>query len=223
MTAFFKDSETLAFDKIVRGLASSFGVSNTALYDFYRQPLDEKDDVVSRKTGIKNPRLKSLSQLNNDFLKQQLLPGERYYELQERFLLYIETSLIQVDTSNKPATCEAANHEHTSLMKWTQSVLLDAGVRAFFGDKLLELDPDLPKHFLKFNEDQWKLLYKWPRATQMCAAKSQCIKTMQQYLALPKHERPGAAYIVEVMEATQRALGIPEDDIATVLFMLLWT
>ncbi|ERF70298.1 hypothetical protein EPUS_06339 [Endocarpon pusillum Z07020] len=208
---------------IVRELASSFGVSNSALYEFSRQPLGEKDDVVSRKTGIKNPRLKSLSQLNNDFWKQQLLPGERYSELQERFLGYIETSLIQADTSNKSATCEAANHEHTSLMEWTQSVLIDAGVRAFFGDKLLELEPDLPKHFLKFNNEQWKLWHKWPKTTQMRAAKSQCIKTMQQYLALPKHERPGAAYMVEIMETTQRALGIPEDDIAIVLFMLLWT
>ncbi|KAF7511886.1 hypothetical protein GJ744_003119 [Endocarpon pusillum] len=222
-TAFFKESETLSFDKIVREIASSFGVSDTALYDFNRQPLGEKDDVVSRKTGIKNPHLKSLSQLNKDFMKQQFLPGERYYELQDRFLGYIETSLIQVNTSNKPATCEAASHEHTSLMEWSQSVLIDAGVRALFGDKLLELDPDLPKHFLKFNDELWKLLYKWPGATQTRAAKSQCIKTIQQYLALPKHERPGAAYVVEVMEATQRALGIPEDDIATVLFMLLWS
>ena len=92
----------------------------------------------------------------------------------------------------------------------------------FFGGKVLELEPNLPKKFLDFDDDNWKLRYKWPNATKMHAVKSKLTKTLQRYLALPEEERPGAAHIVETMEATQRALGTYEEDIAKILCMVVF-
>ena len=56
----------------------------------------------------------------------------------------------------------------------------------------------------------------------MHAVKSKLTKTLQRYLALPEEERPGAAYIVETMEATQRALGTSEEDIAKILCVVVF-
>ena len=188
----------------------------------YRQPTSDVEDIVSKKLQMENPGLKSLAQLNNDFWKQQLVPGEMYYELQRKFLSYIEASLQTANGSCNRVVLSSSEEKTVSLLKWTQEVLLDAALRAFFGDKLLAIDPDLPKHFLEFDDDNWKLWYKWPNATKMHTAKSKLTKTLEHYLALPKKERPGAAYIVERMETTQRVLGTSEKDLAKILCMVIF-
>lgn len=187
----------------------------------YRKPTSKVDDVISQKLQIKNTRLKSLAQLNSDFWRQQLIPGDIYYELQGRFLEHIKTSLQFGNMSGRYVVSSDSISEKTvSLLSWTQEVFVDASLRVFFGDKIMDLEPDLSKHFLKFDDESWKLWYKWPNAIQMHAAKSKLAKTLQRYLALPREERPGAAYIVEKIEETQRALGIPEEDIAKLLCMV---
>lgn len=220
----YKNTTSLAFDEVVYELSITFGVSRDAMDKVYHRPTNEADDVVSQKLQIKNPRLKSLAQLNNDFWKQQLVPGEIYYALQENFLRYIDKSLHCIDNSaNYVVSSNMETGEKTvSLLRWTQEVLLDAALRAFFGDQILVLEPDLPNHFLEFDDDNWKLWYKWPNAKKMHTAKFKVIKTLIRYLALPKEERPGAAYIVETMETTQRALGTSEEDIAKILCMVVF-
>lgn len=109
-----------------------------------------------------------------------------------------------------------------SLLRWTQEVILKASFRVFFGDKIMELEPNLIRHFLDFDEDNWMLWYNWPNATKMHAAKFKLTETLQRYLAHPKEEKPGAAYIVERMETSQRALGLSDEDIAKVLCMVVF-
>lgn len=224
VTNLYKNTTSLAFDRIVYELSITFGVSRDAMDNVYHRPTSEADDVVCQKLQIKNPQFKSLAQLNNDFWKQQLVPGETYYALQEKFLIYIEKSLQCNDNSPKFVVSSnmVTGQKTVSLLRWTQEVLLDAALRAFFGDKILALEPDLPDHFLDFDDDNWKLWYKWPNAKKMHEAKSKVIKTLRRYLALPKEERPGAAYIVETMETTQRALGTSEEDIAKILCMVVF-
>ena len=40
-----------------------------------------------------------------------------------------------------------------SLLKWTERVLMYAGMIALFGTKILEIDPDLVQEFLVFNDE----------------------------------------------------------------------
>ena len=55
---------------------------------------------------------------------------------------------------------------------------MNAGTKAFFGEKLLKLDPNLVEHFLKFDTDNWKLWYKWPRAKELHEAKREMVKSL---------------------------------------------
>ena len=54
----------------------------------------------------------------------------------------------------------------------------------------------------------------------MHAAKTKVTKTILAYLRLTKEERMDAAWLIQTMEATQRAIGMTDDDIATVLTMV---
>lgn len=219
----YKNTTSLTFDKVAHELSITFGVSKNSLDKVYRQPESDSDDIVSQKLQIKNPRLKSLAQLNNDFWKQQLLPGDIYHELQGKALRHIESSLrLQRMSGQYVLSSDSTGGKTVSLLRWTQEVILDATFRVFFGDKIMELEPNLIRHFLDFDEDNWMLWYNWPNATKMHAAKSKLAETLQRYLAHPKEERPGAAYIVERMETSQRALGLSEEDIAKVLCMVVF-
>ncbi|KAL9095448.1 MAG: hypothetical protein Q9165_002319 [Trypethelium subeluteriae] len=219
----YKSTQALVFDKIVYELSIMFGVTHGAMDNVYRRPDSEADDVVSRTMNIKNPSRKSLAQLNNDFWKQQLVPGEAYYNLQGKFLKYI-SDWLQPGNIKGPyvLSCSEKGEKTVSLLRWVQEVLLDAALRAFFGDKILEIEPNLPKYFLEFDDDNWKLWYKWPKADDMHAAKDRVSKTIQRYLALPKSERPGASFIVETFEKTQRALGTSEEDLAKIFCMVVF-
>lgn len=223
VSAAYKNTAALSFDKIVRELSITFGVSKDATDKVYRQPTSEVGDITSQKFETKKIRQKSLAQLNNEFWKQQLLPGDICYELQGKFLKHIEASLQLGNMSGQYVLShDSISGKTVSLLRWTQEVLLNAALRVFFGDRLVDLEPDLSRHFLEFDDDNWKLWYKWPNATKMHAAKSKLAKTLQRYLALPKEERPGAAFIVETMEKTQRALGMSEEDIAKILSMVIF-
>ena len=220
----YRHTTSLTFDKIVEELSITFGVSGESVEKAYRRPLHELDDVLSQKLQIKNPQLKSVAQFHHDLWKQQLLPGDLYREVQQQFADLIETSLVLNRMTGHCVISSNANEGKTiSLLKWTQEVLVDAALRIFFGDKLLELDPNLPRHFLEFDDESWKLVYKWPNATKMHIAKAKMTNVLVRYLALPQEERKGAAYLVEMMEKTQRALDFSEEDIANVFCIVLWT
>ncbi|MCJ1343208.1 hypothetical protein MMC31_001400, partial [Peltigera leucophlebia] len=117
-----------------------------------------------------------------------------------------------------------ANERSVSLLEWTRQVLLDGSTRAFFGDKLLEIDPDLFASFFYFDDNSWKLIYKIPRywSSDVYAAKQKAQDALKVYFCLTKEQRPGEAWIIRTFEAELRGLGVDEPDIAAVIMMVFW-
>lgn len=215
VAAFYKNTTAFVFDDVVYDLSVRFGVYHSALKRLRQKPANKEDDRFSSLLQIKNPQLKSLAQLNSELFHLELHPGERLDDLLSRFVFYIEKSL---DLHKFPLAAIVSSSKSgrvVSLLKWTQEVLMLAGTDAIFGEKIQEIDPNLIKNFLVFDDENWKLWYKWPRAKRMHTAKAKMTKTVQEYLSLPCEKRPGAAHLLEVIETSQRALGISDHDIAT--------
>ena len=82
----YKNTASLALDKVVYELSITFRVSRDVMDKVYRQPASEVDGMVGQELHIKNPRLESLAQFNTDFWKQQLVTGNTCYEIQRKFL-----------------------------------------------------------------------------------------------------------------------------------------
>ncbi|KAF2014264.1 cytochrome P450 [Aaosphaeria arxii CBS 175.79] len=219
---FHKNTTSLAFDKIAQELSTTFGVSQKTLQTTYRRPNSEEVDVPAKIMQIQNPRNKSLAELNNDFWKQQLVPGPLYYKLQDECLQYLDNSLKPESIAHNYKGPTDEKGTTVSLLRLMQDVLMDAALRAFFGDKMMELEPNLIRDFIDFDEDNWKLWYKWPDAKEMFAAKSKLSKSVQRWLNTPEEERPGAAFIVETFEKTQRAMGTPIEDLANILVLIIF-
>ena len=55
---------------------------------------------------------------------------------------------------------------------------MNAGIIALFGIKILEIDSELVQKFLTFNYENWKLWYKWPKASAMHVAKTEMTNTV---------------------------------------------
>lgn len=225
VSTMYKNTSSLVFDRIVHELTMTFGVSKATVDKVFERPVSKKDDAVARALDVQNPRLKSLSELNNDFWKLQLNPGPKYQVLQTLFTKYLEKSLdAKTDGVEKThlKTIPGTDDYLVSLLSWTQGILIDAALRAFFGDALIESEPQIVDDFLAFDDDNWKLWYKWPQADAMFAAKARVSAALKRYITLPRQKREGASFIVDTFIEGQRAIGTPDEDLANILCMVVF-
>ena len=171
-----------------------------------------------------NPHHKSLAHLAEDLYRQQLYPGKYLDELQLKFMPSIHKA-VHYDGIPTKATVSTQELEKTvSLLRWTREVLLNAATTSFFGERLLQLEPNLFDKFFDFDDNSWKLTYHLPRifATEMYAAKQEATDVLLKYFMLPLEERQGAAWLISTLESEMRNLGIDEHDIASFIMMTYW-
>ncbi|KAL8962323.1 MAG: hypothetical protein Q9193_001244 [Seirophora villosa] len=222
VSAVYKNIEQLTFDDYIEDMMLRFGASKSSVETMLRKP-DELDQPSS---GLQpNPTKKSLLRLCESLYHQALLPGEKSETLQESFLGNIHKSLTwESMTSTVILSSDSTHHRTVSLLNWTREVLLDGATKAFFGNRLTELEPKLYEKFVYFDDNSWKFTYKVPRlwSSDIYAAKKTAQDAMEAYFNLPKEQRPGATWLIQSLEAEMRARSIGESDIAAILMMTFW-
>ena len=171
-----------------------------------------------------NPHEKSLARLTVDLHKYQLLPGPELESLSNRFLYSLNDSLRWENMDQAYILEDGANHRTMSLLSWCLETLLKAGTTAFFGERLLEMDPGLPQSFYEFDKNSWMALYKLPKAfsKKMSSPLAKNIQSVTAYFQLPKAERSGANWFNETLETEQRQLGMTDEDIAKLMLLVHW-
>ncbi|KAI4087066.1 MAG: hypothetical protein LQ344_007070 [Seirophora lacunosa] len=185
--------------------------------------LRNPDELDQPSSGLQpNPTKKSLLRLCQSFYHQALHPGEKLETLQESFVGNIHKSLTwESMTSIVILSSDSTHHRTVSLLNWTREVLLDGATKAFFGNRLIELEPNLYENSVYFDDNSWKFTYKVPRlwSSDIYAAKKTAQDAMEAYFNLPKEQRPGATWLIQSLEAEMRARSIGESDIAAILMM----
>lgn len=197
----------------------TFGASLSAVEKMWQVP-----GVLSPVAINPNPMHMTLAHLCESFYRQQLHPGENFQILQTTFLHKIDQSLVWKNISDQIVLSASARTKKVSLLGWCRTVLLDAATSSFFGDRLLQINPDLVQNFFDFDDNSWQLTYKLPRflCKEMYAAKKAIVDTLTQHFQLAKEERPGAAWLIRNLEAEMKNVGIGEPDIATFVTMIYW-
>ena len=216
----FRRTDTLSHDGFVEHLMRSFGVSNHGIEKMY-QNFSPEGHIMH----FPNPHQKSLARLTVDLHKHQLLPGPELESLSNRFLRSLNDSLRWENMDQAYILeDEKPNRRTMSLLSWCLETLLKAGTTAFFGERLLQMDPGLPQSFYNFDKNSWMALYKLPKAfsTKMSSPLAKNIKSVTAYLQLPKAERSGANWFNETLEAEQRQLGMTDEDIARLMLLVHW-
>jgi hypothetical protein len=218
-TTAYKNTTTLDYGGVIRDLVGSFGISELGAEKIYA-PIPAFTGEIERL----NPQAKSLFHLKSDFYHIQLQQSEQLTIIQDKFLTYINEGMRIENLPEKAliSGSEAKATANFSLYKLVQRIFVKAGIRAFFGERMLDLDSSLVDDFICFDDNNWMIWYKWPQASDARDPMARVLKTMERYLRLPKSERPGAAWLVTRMEEAQRQLGTKESDIAIVLLMFMW-
>ena len=217
--AVYKNTTSLTFDDYIRDVMVSFGGTPSAVEKMWQVP--GRGDTVPFSP---NPAHKTLAHLCGDWYRHQLHPGRPLDILQSGFLHNINFSLLWEKISDNVVLSSTHDSKVVSLLGWCREVLLDSATRAFFGDRLLELEPELFQSFFDFDDNSWKLTYKLPGvlSKEMTAAKQKGIDALTRYFQLPKEERPGEAWLVQTLEAEMRHVGIQDPDIAAFVMMFYW-
>lgn len=221
ISAVYKNVESFTFDTFVRDVMVAFGASPSAVDKMWLFPSKNGHGFTAT---VPNPSNKCLAQLTRDFHKQQLHPGDHHRELSDKFLFYIDGSLNWECISAEIVIDDDGFLKRISLKKWCRDVLLQAATKAFFGESLLEIQPDLLNNFFNFDDNSWMLMYRFPRflAKTMYRAKEAAIDGLERYFKTQKECRNDAAWFVQTLETEQRRLGIGERDIATSMLMVYW-
>lgn len=217
----YKNIEQLTFDDYIEDMMLRFGASKEAVGKMMRTPDQLEEAMASLQP---NPSKKSLLHHCQSLYHQALHPGENLDTLQDNFFGRIHTSLTWDLMSPKVILSSCARHRTVSLLAWTKETLLDGATKAFFGDRLIELEAELYENFFYFDDNSWKFTYKIPRpwSNDIYAAKKTAQDAMDAYFQLPQQQRPGAAWLIQTLEAEMRARGIGSTDIAALLMMTFW-
>lgn len=111
-----------------------------------------------------------------------------------------------------------------SLLKWSQHVLLEGATRSFFGDALLEIEPNLFDSFYKFDDSSWKLPYNIPDifAKDVQKAKATTEQALAKYFSLPRECRADASKLAQEIEAVLTNSGIQPKDMGILMLMFYW-
>ncbi|KAM0802495.1 cytochrome P450 [Usnea florida] len=215
----FRRTDTLSHDGFVEYLMKSFGVSNEGIEIMYR-----KFSVDGHIMLYPNPHQKCLARLTVDIQKHQLL-GPEMESLSDRFLQFLSASLRwEYLDQQHISEDQIPKHKTMSLYSWCLDILLKAGTNAYFGERLLEMNPGLPQSFYEFDKNSWMILYPVPKvfSKRMSLPLSKNIRSLTAYFQLPKAERLGATWFNQTLEAEQRQLGMTDDDIARLMMLVHW-
>jgi len=218
----YRNTSELTFDTFIRQTLRSLGASSSAVDKW----------IPPRQTlgGIDNTTIGSV-QLSSDFThvgeklcQRQLLPGRELDTLQEVFMSGIQRSLIWEKITPKITLRSYPGLKTISLLSWCREVLLKSATRAFFGDELLEIEPNLFRSFFVFDASSWKLNYGYPRflSKEMYAARDVIIDSLEAYFKLPKPNRRGMSYLISRFEVEMKRLEIVERDIAAMVMPVYW-
>ena len=213
MTEIYKNTKTLTFDEYVRDVMKSIGVSDDGIAKLWKAPGENGDGRLH----------KALAHAGEDYYREQLLPGPQLDILWQHVLTDIASS---IHWDNLPGSRfnRAENSKSLSLLGWTSDVLLKSVIRAFFGDRLLQMDPQLLQNFAAFDKESWKLTYKLPRGVAKVTyeAMDKMVSSVEAYLRLPRNQRSEATWLIRKLEVEAGKADIDVHDLAAMITSLVW-
>lgn len=218
----YKNTAELTFDTFIRQTLKSLGASSSAIEKWIpqRHYQAESDQTV---TGSILPA-SDFTHIGEKLCQRQLLPGRELDSLQRVFMNGIHEALLWDKVTPKCTLRSCPRLKTVSLLSWCREVLLESATHAFFGERLMRINPNLFASFFIFDASSWKLNYGYPRflSNELYAARDVIIDSLESYFKLPRSKRPGMSYLITQFEDEMKRLDIEERDIAALVMPVYW-
>jgi hypothetical protein len=220
----YKNNTSLSFLVFIQDLMLSCGTSQNTVDKMSQSP--PPYTTLTHDPSL-NSSKKSLISLAVDFHHIQLLPGSKSQcaPLTAKFLGYIESllrweSLSQDIVIPDERTPQCINR--TSLIQFCGKVLVEAGTKTYWGERLWDLAPNMLETFYSLDRTVWKLLFRYPEpfSKDALSARDTIIEILAKYYSLPKEERNDAAWFTQALESESRAIGLDEKEMASAILII---
>lgn len=227
VTEAYRNTRTLTFDEFYRQVFVSMGTSREGVSKLFASSLKQTK-------AVEDSHQKPAAQILREMQITQLQPGANLDALELAELAYLDRQMQPSILLRNPlrqtrsGVHGALNEEEAvelPLTQWCLDIATRAAQEALFGSALDRIDPNLPQKFLEFDNLSWKMLYQFPgfMASDLLEKRDYLRGVLQTFCDLPSHERNDAqAWVINSTEEKCRTLGLPSEDIASVLLILYW-
>lgn len=223
ISAVYKNHPTLTFDGYIKDMYRACGMSGEGIAKMF-EPLPSTGSKGEKKGAANLPSDQKYAHLGLGIHREQLYAGQHLEQLSKVFLTHIEAQQDWARIPKHAVLRSEPGEKAVSLRGWCQSVLGRATAEAFFGKRLLEVEPKLLEDFHVFDSNSWMLLYQYPRlfAGEMYAAMDKGTQAFTKYFQLPRDERKDACHYIQSVETKQLKYGMDVRDIAIAGQNLFW-
>lgn len=186
VAAAYKNNTALNFDGHLNELLINYGFKGEALRLSWHVP--QPGDACHMPNNPVNPEQKSLNRLTEDVYKKQLLPGERMDTLCQVFISALE-DLMKWDLLDFCAISNTGSKKVVSLTALCRHVMVDAATRSMFGNHPHDIEPNVVRHMLGFNDFAWMVFFRYPNTfgSPVDAPRSALLKALKQFITLPEN------------------------------------
>jgi hypothetical protein len=183
-------------------------------------------DLPSPEKKALNSRVRAPNAMILEYHWQQLSPGDKYDNLMDRHIVPDLQKALNWETLRKHTAClkTATDSVTISLHDWCAETFISNLIRAYCGRKIHEINPNLLKANLVWENTSWKFLYQLPGifSRDMNSARNEFNQTLQAYFELPRAERQDANDFVTSVEDEMRAAGLNNRELAGVMMLHFW-
>ncbi|KAL8909703.1 MAG: hypothetical protein Q9207_000012 [Kuettlingeria erythrocarpa] len=216
IAAIYRNNTTLSWDAMLDELLVGFGVRSSVIPKLWQKPSapGPYDCAEGGKKGL------SIVHTTLDLYKRQLLPGAKFDTFSEVLLGRIDEWLSWNRVQQRYGTAGRL----IPLKDLCTEVLVDVTTRTLFGDGLVEVEANIVRHFLDFNNDAWMLVFQYPqkKGSKLMTARRRILDALVNYLEGSDEIRMGRSWLVEKVTERLEFEGIGSEDIAALLLMVYW-
>ena len=218
--AVYRNNTTLSWDAMLNDLFNSFGVEASVIPKLWAKPTTAILESKSAESNLKPSKPLSAIHGTLDLYKTQLLPGPRLDSMSDTLLGHISALLDRksVRTQFGPSTMSV------SLKDFCSRILVDALTRTLFGNGIYDLEPNMVRYLLDFNEDAWMLVFQYPQSarSKLNTARDMILNGFVAYLQSSSKVQSGQAWLINNVLEQQKSLDIRDEDRAALLLMIYW-
>ncbi len=191
-------------ERIIRGLS---------------HPCDELDTALLM-GNVKKPLIRYAQGFHKPIMKY----AESLQALPDEIIQHIKDSMRWDMLSAKYTKPIISGEKEVSLLSWCRETMVNAATRAYFGEGLLQIEPNLSQVLSDFEDEGVMFLISasCDSIGPTSAARERGIGVFAAYFGLPMEQRAGEAGFIRNLEDEYRHLGLGEKDLAALIWVVYW-
>lgn len=221
VSAAFRNN-AVSFDGSLAQIFRSFGVTPSSSEKMWYRP---QAGHCSHDLEI-NPNGICLAHLIEEIYRKQYLAGTRMNAFSSAALASVARDMKWDNFGSFiPSPRQKTPSQGSfSLKLLTARVIVQATTRAFFGEHLHHIEPDIVQHMTDFNENAWMVVFRYPDWFNLpvTSPKNNAKAALKKFLQLPKDQRQGESWALGALVESMNLFQLDMDSQVAIVLLGYW-